>query len=160
MRTLVSANNARTKSPRFRNISADAIPATYVIPGTHPPIILQINPTRHLPIDYLTLTYLIVHELDFLVQGVIQSQGDRPIPESGLTFIDNDAAISVKSHLLSTEGLTYGIMSVLLTGIWGLTALLGSCELDMEVYFGSQDAAHYRGHLAVFFTGGTRKAVK
>ena len=159
MRTLVSANNAITKSPRFRNISADAIPAIYIIPGTHPPIILQINPTRHLPIDYLTLTYLIVHGFDFLVQGVIQFQGDKPIPENGLTFIDNDAAISVKSHH-STQGLTYGEMSVLLTGIWGLTALHGSCELDMEVYFGSHDAAHYRGHLAVSLIGGSRKSVK
>ena len=49
---------------------------------------------------------------------------------------------------------------MLLTGIWGLTALCGSFELEMEVYFGSQDAAHYRGHLAVSFIGGTRKSVK
>ena len=156
----MSANNAKTKSPSFRNISTDAIPPTYVIPNTDPPIILQINPTRHLPIDYLTLTYLIIHELDFLVQGVILSQGDKPIPKGGLTFIDNGAAIFAKSYLPSRVDLTYGTMAVLLTGIWGITALYGSFEFDMEVYFGSQDEAHYRGHLAVSFTGGTRKAVK
>lgn len=92
---------------------------------------------------------MIVHGLDSVVQDVIQSRGDRPIPSHGLGFNSNDVAVFMRSHLPGTQDLTYGILAGLLRGTWEIAALFGPCELDMEVYIGGQDEAHYRGHLAL-----------
>lgn len=136
----------------LRNTSNE-LPPNYLIPDTNPLIILHINPTRRYPIDSYTLTYMIIHGLDSVVQDVIQLRGDRPIPSHGLAFSSNHAAVFVKSHLPGTQSLTYGTTGDLLRGVWEITALFGSCELDMEVYIGRQDAAHYRGHLALYLIG-------
>ena len=66
-------------------------------------------------------------------------------------------AVFVKSHLPGTQELTYGILARLLRGMWEITTLFGSCELDMEVYVGGQGEAHYRGHLALYVTGNSRE---
>ena len=74
-----------------------------------------------------------------------------------MVFSWDNAVIAARSHLPGTLDLTYGTMATLLRGIWEITTLHGSCELDMEVYIGGQDPAHYRGHLALYSMEGSRK---
>lgn len=138
-----------------RNASNDPLPPNYLIPDTNPLIILQINPGRHHPIDPLTLTYIIVHGLDSLVQDTIRSRGDGPIPDQGMVFSSNGATVAVQSHRPGARGLTHGTMAALLRGVWEMAALFGACELDVAVYVGRQDGAHYQGHLAVYLTVGS-----
>lgn len=133
------------------NTSNVLFPPKYLIPDTDPLIILQINPTRHHPLDSLKLNYLVVRGLDCLVQEIIKSRGDSPIPQHGLLFSSDNAAVVVRSQIPGTGVLTHGIVASLLRGIWEIAALFRPCELDMEVYIGSQDARHYRGHLALYF---------
>lgn len=97
---------------------------------------------------------MIVHGLDSLVGDAVKYHGDHPIPSRGMTLSSNTVGISAQSHLPGMAGLTCGTMASLLRGIWEITALFGSCELDMEVYISSQDPAHYRGHLSVYLTQG------
>ena len=72
-----------------------------------------------------------------------------------MSFNSNNAAIIANSYSPGTRDLTYGTMAALLRGIWEITALFGSCELDMEVYSGRQDDAHYRGHIALSLMAGS-----
>lgn len=84
------------------------------------------------------------------LETLVEFPGDSPIPAQGTLFLWHNAAISVHSHLPGTQDLTYRTNAVLLRGLWEVSRLFGPAELDMEVYIGSQDEAHYRGHLALF----------
>ncbi|CAD6579789.1 MAG: hypothetical protein ASARMPRED_009254 [Alectoria sarmentosa] len=140
---------------KLRNTSNDIFPPNYLIPNTNPLIILAINPTRHDPVNHHMLTYMIIYALDSLVQDTIQFRGNKPLPEDGMGFNSNNAAIFANSYSPGTRDLTYGTMATLLRGIWEITALFGSHELDMEVYSGRQDEAHYWGHIALSSTAGS-----
>lgn len=73
-------------------------------------------------------------------------------------FWRHNLAVSVKSYLPGTLELTYGTTATLLRGIWEIPMLYGgACELDMGVFLGKQDAAHYRGHLALSLIETTRE---
>lgn len=149
--------NTKSIWSRLRNITNHSLPPNYHIPDTNPLVILQINPTRHFPLDYNKLTYMIVHGLDSFVQDAVQFRGDSPIPQDGLVLRSENAAILARSHLPGTQDLTYGIMARVLRGIWEISALFGPCELDMEVYVGGQDVTQHRGHLALFLIAASRE---
>lgn len=93
--------------------------------------------------------------LDALVLDVIQSRGDSPIPQQGMVFRWSNTAVAVKSHLPGTLDLTYQMTAALLRGVWELAALYSACEINMGVYIGREDEAHYRGNVAVYLTAGS-----
>lgn len=95
--------------------------------------------------------------LNSLVQDTIQSRGDSPLPDKGLVFSSNSAAVAARSAFPGTKDLTYGTMAALLRGIWEIATLFGPFELDMDIYIGSQDHTHYHGHLALYLTDGSRE---
>ena len=138
--------------PGSHNISNNRFPPRYLIPNTNPRIILQIQPTVYNPLDYSRVTYLVIHGLNTLVQETILSHGDNTIPEQGLRYGWYDIGVCAKSHLPGTLDLTYGITATLLRGIWEIAALFGANVLNMDVYIGRCDAAHYRGQLALYRT--------
>lgn len=141
------------KSTRFRlrNTSNALLPPSYLIPDTDPPIILQINPTRHLPLDPRKLDYLVVCGLDHLVHEIILNRGDSFIPPDGVSFSSDDAAVVMKSHIPGTRDLTNGMVASLLRGIWEIKTLFRPCELDMEVYVGLLNERQNQGHVMLHF---------
>ena len=138
--------------PRVHNISNLGLPPQYFIPNTNPRIILQIQPLRPDPLDYFRVNYLIIRGLNALVQETIRAHGDNTIPESGMLYVSQHTAIFAMSHLPGTLDLTYGICATLLRGIWEIVTLYGASVLNMDVYIGSYDAAHYRGKIALYPT--------
>ncbi len=52
--------------------------------------------------------------LNSLVQDTIQSRGDSPLPDKGLVFSSNSAAVAARSAFPGTKDLTYGTMAALL----------------------------------------------
>lgn len=95
---------------------------------------------------------MVIHGLNTLVQETIRSHGDNPIPRQGIRYGWLDVAVYARSHLPGTLDLTYGVTATLLRGIWEIAALYGANVLNMDVYIGSYDAAHYRGQLALYRT--------
>ena len=127
-------------------------PPSYIIPDSNPKTILTIQRTGNDPLDYVAVTYMVIHGLDALVQETIRSHGDRAIPEQGMRFLWLNTAILAKSHLPGTLDLTYGVMATLLRGIWEIVSLWGANALDMEVFTGTDDEAHHRGRLTLYRT--------
>lgn len=126
------------------------LPSRYVIPASNPRVILKINPTSYVPIGYIALTQTVVFGLEGLVQSTIRSHGDIAIPEAGTHFISENVVISIRSHRSGTLDMTHGIIATVLRGIWEITLLYYGCQLDLDVYIGSQDGAQHRGHVNLF----------
>ena len=63
----------------------------------------------------------------------------------------------MKSHLPGALDLTLGTTAAVLRGIWEIVATYGSRELEIDVYVGRQDAAHYQGSCALYTTASTRE---
>ena len=136
--------------PKVHNISNNGFPPSYVITNTNPRVILKIQPTRYDPLDYYRITYLVIHGLNSLVRETIRSHGDNAIPEEGMLYRWLNTAIYAKSHLPGTLDLTYGVTATLLRGIWEIVSLYGANGLEMDVYVGRFDPAHYRGQLTLY----------
>ena len=145
--------NGNFTPPRVHNISNHPFPPSYVIPNSNPRVILKIKqPTRYDPLDYSRVTYLVIHGLNSLVRETIRAHGDDAIPEQGMLYSWLDTAIYATSHLPGTVELTYGVTATLLRGMWEIVALYGANGLDMDVYIGRYDPAHYRGQLTLYRT--------